>query len=251
MRTRRAPPREVVVRFARTEAFEDALLASRARTILGTAEQAALARLRPAAARRDYLGAHALARALLAELAGCEPTRVRFRYTPRGRPELVAPRGARHFRFSLSHADGVALCAVAAGCAVGADVESLRNVGRDPLNLAALVCSGREREGLRTLPASARAERLLSLWTIKEAVAKATGLGFHVPLARIAVDAEDGMPPSVRLDAGAAGDHPFLWRVESWRPTPEHMAAVAVLGKRRGPVAIRFEEGVPRWLQAR
>ena len=157
----------------RTEVYEDAVLASRAREVLGADEGAALARLRPEAARRDYLAAHALARTMLAELAGSDPARLRFRCPPRGRPELVAPPAARHLRFSISHADGIALCAVAAGCVVGADVESLRNVGPDPLGVAASVCSRREMDALAMLPASARAERLLSIWTAKEAVAKA------------------------------------------------------------------------------
>src|SRR5207245_5427694 len=130
-----------IVRFVRAEAFEGDLLARCARRILGAAERRALARLRPPAARRDYLAAHALARTMLAELAGCEPSRVRFRCSPRGRPEFDGPPGASPLRFSLSHAEGVALCAVAEGRAVGADVESLRNVGPDPLRVAEAVCS--------------------------------------------------------------------------------------------------------------
>src|SRR5438093_2142718 len=107
MSARRDPPPEVLVRFVRTEVYEDAVLASRAREVLGADEGATLARLRPAAARRDYLAAHALARTMLAELAGSDPARLRFGCPPRGRPELVAPPAARHLHFSISHADGI------------------------------------------------------------------------------------------------------------------------------------------------
>jgi len=241
MSARRDPPPEVVVRFVRTEVYEDAVLASRAREVLGADEGAALARLRPEAARRDYLAAHALARTMLAELAGSDPARLRFGCPPRGRPELVAPPAARHLHFSISHADGIALCAVAAGCVVGADVESLRNVGPDPLGVAASVCSRREMDALAMLPASARAERLLSIWTAKEAVAKATGLGFRLPLPLIAVHEESNGPPA-ESGTGAA-EEKTPWRLASFRLTPCHLAAVAVLAASSAHVALRFEVG--------
>ena len=233
---------EVTVRFVRTQALEDALLASRAREILGTAERQALARLRPDAARRDYLAAHALARMMLAELAGCEPARVHLRYSPRGRPMFIPRPGASSLRFSISHADGVALCAVAERHAVGADVESLRNVGPDPLGVAGVVCSLPERNALRALPAAGLTTRLLSIWARKEAVAKATGLGFYFPPESIVLSADDGEPRAVELDSGGTL---FGW-IASWRLTPDHVAAVAVLTAPREQVGIRFEEAVPR-----
>src|SRR5206468_11134888 len=134
---------------------------------------------------------------------------------------------ARHLRFSISHADGIALCAAAAaGCVVGADVESLRNVGPDPLGVAESVCSRREMDALAMLPAPARAERLLSIWTAKEAVAKATGLGFRLPLPLIAVHEESNGPPAESRTEAAEEKTP--WRLASLRLTPCPVAAVAV-----------------------
>ena len=179
---------------------------------------------------------------MLAELAGSDPARLRFRCPPRGRPELVAPPVARHLRFSISHADGIALCAAAAaGCVVGADVESLRSVGPDPLGVAESVCSRREMDALAMLPAPARAERLLSIWTAKEAVAKATGLGFRLPLPLIAVHEESNGPPA-EFGAGAA-EEATPWRLASLRLTPCHVAAVAVFAVSSAHVALRFEVG--------
>jgi len=244
MSARRNPRREVVVRFVRAEAFEDAVLAARARRILAADEREALARLRPVAARRDYLAAHVLARRMLAELAGSDPTQLRILSSPRGRPELVAPQGGSPLSFSISHADGVGLCAVATGCAVGADVESLRNVGPDPLGVAETVCSTRERDALRALPASARAERLLSIWTLKEAVAKARGLGFYFPLVHVTILHEGGGAPAVEFDPELADDA-SRWRLAWLRLTPCHVAAVAVRAARGDEVGIRFEEDLP------
>jgi 4'-phosphopantetheinyl transferase len=156
----------------------------------------------------------------------------------------VAPPGARRLRFSISHADGVALCAVAAACDVGADVESLRNIGPDPLGVADTVCSRRERCALRALPACARGERLLSIWTVKEAVAKATGLGFHLPLAHITVHGDGAGPPAVEFDT-EAGEDASRWRLASLRLAPWHCAAVAVRGARGDDLTIRFAEFLP------
>ena len=219
------PQREVLVRYARTEAYENAVLGAQAVSVLGDEELRILARLRPPAARRDYLAAHALARTTLAEFAGCDPRRLRFHSWPFGRPEPVTQPGARPLSFSISHTDGLALCAVSAGCPVGADVESRRNVETDPLGVARRVCSEKERNALRALTASERVDRLLYLWTFKEAVAKVRGLGFCLPLNYISVD--DACP----------------WQVTSSRLTTDHVASVAVLFPREGrPVAIRFEE---------
>jgi len=109
-------------------------LAARARALLQAPELENLLRLGPPEARRDYLAAHALVRTMLAERVDLlAPTTVRLRSTPLGKPVVVAPPDARRLRFSLSHADGIAMCAIAEDWEIGVDVESARHLGRDPL----------------------------------------------------------------------------------------------------------------------
>jgi len=216
---------EVLARFMRTAPFQDPAVARRARTLLGAEERAAFTRLRSLTARRDYLAAHALARATLAEVAGCAVWQLRFRASSLGRPAVVAPRTARRLYFSLSHADGVALCAVAPGLPVGADVETACNIGPDPLSVADHACSSEEQDALRALPPADRARRLVFLWTMKEAVAKGIGLGFYLPLNRITAMGRDSP-----------------WRLQSRRLTPDHLATVAVRTRADENVAVRFEE---------
>jgi 4'-phosphopantetheinyl transferase len=219
-----ARPHEVLVRFVRTDAYENTDVAMRARATLGADERWALDRVRAPEAHRDSLAAHALARTMVARLAGCPASQIRIGAFVGGCLEVLAPRTARRLRFSLSHADGIALCAVSSGMPVGADVESRRNVGPDPLGAAATVCSRREREALAALPLSEQADRFLALWTRKEAIAKASGHGFLVPLQNIPLD--DQSP----------------WRVAMLRLTPDHLAAVAVEWDGDGALAIRCEE---------
>lgn len=64
---------------------------------------------------------------------------------------------------------------------------------------------------------AAEPERFLAHWTLKEAYAKATGLGLHSELRRLTID----------LDRGVPG-----WQVTHLRPTPVHHLAVALRPRR-------------------
>jgi 4'-phosphopantetheinyl transferase len=226
----------------RSEAFGSVAFAVPAQQMLEADERQTLARLRPPTVRRDYLAAHVLARAMLAELAKCDPSQLHIHAARWKRPELVAPAHAQALRFSLSHADGIALCAVVAGCEVGADVESLRNLGPDPLGIAGVVCTPSELRKLHSLPRSAQAECLIALWTAKEAVAKATGLGFSLPFTRLAIG-KHCKRAWLDLDSEAAGAVQN-WRLIPLRLTPNHMAAIALPGTTHGRITIRLEEVV-------
>ncbi|HEY6223710.1 MAG TPA: 4'-phosphopantetheinyl transferase superfamily protein [Gemmatimonadales bacterium] len=216
-------PRGVLVYYVRTEPYGDDVYAHRALEVLDVAERAAYERIGSAPARRDYLAAHVLARTILGDLLGADASRIRFRTMPGGRPELASPVVAPPLRFSLAHADGVALCAVTAGRTVGADVESDANLGPDPEGVAATICSDAELEALRQLPAVERARRFLSLWTEKEALVEALGIGFRRPFARSPI-------PGTR------------WTVTSLRLTPHHVAAIAVVSLPGETIPIRVAE---------
>lgn len=219
------PSREIVIRFVRWKGPEDRPRTVRAAALLDRAESAALGLLGATDARRDHIMAHALARLTLAELAGCAPERLRFRPSPSGRREVVAPRAARGFQLSLSRADGVALCAVArpGAPAVGAVVESVRRLGPDVLGIARVICSDREQDRLRALPPAQRPERLLSLWARKEATARALG--------------PEASPPFAAIEAEAPER-----RIVERRLSPHHLAAVAVLSQGDEEPPVRFEE---------
>jgi 4'-phosphopantetheinyl transferase len=87
-----------------------------------------------------------------------------LRHETLGRPRLAAP-----LELSLSYCEGHALCALSAQGAVGVDVERIEAAppGRTDLYLSAA-----ERRACAGDPRS-----LLALWTQKEAVAKAAGIG--------------------------------------------------------------------------
>jgi 4'-phosphopantetheinyl transferase len=241
MLIQQSPPRDVVVRFARTELFQNTVLGARAETVLDEGERAILDRLHSGAARRDYLAAHALARKVIAEIAQVNPAELRVRVSEGRRPEFVLPPNTRNFRYSISHAGGIALCAVAEQRSVGADVECIGNIGHDPLSVARVICSAREMKALCALPLAARGDRLLAIWTSKEAVAKAMGLGFTVEMDRITILFRDDGAPTVRLEAGAPGAAQS-WRLASWRVAPDSMAAVAVSAAPDDEIKFKIDE---------
>ena len=220
-------PPELRVRAWRSGCFRDPVVTAASVPVLSVAERATCARLPAGGARADYLAAHLLMRTMLADLTGDDPARIRFRRARGGRPRVVGPAAARGLRFSLSRADGIVLCAVAEA-AVGADVESARRVGADPLAVAETCCGEPELEALRALPPGRRVARLLDLWTLKEAIAKAIGPGVRHPLARIDCRLDGDRPAVVFRDAAEAA----RWQLVSFRIPPHHVAAVAV---RRGP----------------
>ena len=229
-------PREVAVRFVRTAAFDEPVLAARAREWLGPAEREAFDRIRPADARRDWLAAHALARLFLSERTGAEPSRVPLRFPPGEPPRLADGRRGGGLQLSISHAAGSALCAVSEGTPVGADVESADNLGPDPLQLARVACSPRENADLEAAPDSERAARLLVLWTAKEAVAKAAGTGLRLAPSDIRILPSAGRAPA---------DRGRPWTVAWIRIPPTHAASAAVPAGPGGPVTFRFQEWRP------
>lgn len=222
---------EVVrVWFQDTTAFRtDAMQAAE---VLSDAEHARAALFHFERHRRDYTAAHALVRRVLAGCDGRPPASLPFGTGEHGKPYLLAADGTpSRWEFSLSHADGMVACAVA-GRAVGVDVERLDRVPDVDL-LATSVCSKAERERLGQLEPACRRERFIELWTLKEALLKATGVGVSFPMDQAGFDIRsDG---AIALETRATvGAH--AWAFALLTPGPRHRLAVAV--RRQGDAAV-------------
>jgi len=89
-----------------------------------------------------------------------------------GRPVLRDSRGGHGPDLSLAHSGGWIAAAVAKRGRIGIDLETPRP-GRDPLRLAAAYFSAAESR----LVAAEGEAALLALWTMREAIAKASGGG--------------------------------------------------------------------------
>jgi len=167
-----APPRAgeaAVVLFETTHwsAFE-----TEAWLLLAAAERERAARFRFAHDRCAYVLAHALWRVTLAVCLERDPGEVPLAFLPSGQPQLPGTPLAT----SLSHSGPVVLVALGAARMLGVDVE--RWPPRTAIgDLLPVICAPDEARMVRALPPAQRERTLLQLWTRKEALLKAFGMG--------------------------------------------------------------------------
>lgn len=208
---------------------------ARLAALLDDDERARAQRLRAAHDRAAYIAAHALLRAMLSAQCDVAPPDWRFAAGEHGKPFLVnGP--AQSPRFSLSHTRGVAAVAIGEGADIGVDVEAQRaetrsSTARDDLALARRFFAPEEIACLEARTGEERRDAFLALWTLKEAVIKATGQGLSAPL--------DGF--SLRLDPPRiAGDDG--WSLARLRRAGKCGVAHVACAARAASVRIDFVE---------
>ncbi|MGW7413493.1 4'-phosphopantetheinyl transferase family protein [Streptomyces sp. NPDC054863] len=216
--------------------------------------------------RRQYLVAHCLVRRVLALETGIPEAEATIRRTSRGRPYLRGLRADETFRtdrarpagppadvheldFNLSHSRGYNVVASARGHRVGVDVECLDRSAARGFGPIVESFAPEERAYLATIEAgSVRDRATLRLWTLKEAYAKARGLGLGLPFDSFAfeLDEEQGVlgfrPP--------ADDTVDRWTFAEFRPRPKVLVSLAV--DRSGdtvPRRLLLHDGFP-WSRA-
>ncbi len=215
-------PGEVYVHYRRTDDLSaDDLAASL--SSLSDDERARSARFVFDRDRVEYAAAHALLRTSLSVYAEGEPAAWIFGREPGGKPVLAAAHGAA-LAFNLAHTRGLVACAITGGADVGVDVEA---VDRDvPDAVIGRVFSAAEQSALRRCPTDAsRRERVLELWTLKEAYLKATGLGLARPPRSVCFEIGD----RARVAVLPEGDvDPTEWHFEVTTPMDGYRLAVAL-----------------------
>lgn len=133
------------------------------------------ARFRHALDRDTYTIAHAFWRVALGVALNIDPARVALSRAPDGQPQLPGTGLAT----SLSHSGTLVAVAIAKGQTVGVDIEGYPPRG-NLHEIADVLCSATESAGMEALGGDARTRALLELWTRKEALLKAFGVGLRV-----------------------------------------------------------------------
>ncbi|MEU0671745.1 4'-phosphopantetheinyl transferase superfamily protein [Streptomyces sp. NPDC006172] len=176
--------------------------------------------------RGRFLLGCALSRIALGELLGVAPAEVPLRRAcprcggPHGKPRLAVPHGSpfADVDFSVTHSGDVVGVAVARGAAVGLDVEeSGSGAALDVDTVAPVALTDAEFAALNARPPAERASAFLGVWTRKEAVLKALGVGLTVPPRRLEVSVPP-LPPTV-----------LSWPTQPPPPQALTMADVAVM----------------------
>jgi 4'-phosphopantetheinyl transferase len=160
--------------------------------LLDATEQARAARFRFQHHRSSYVLAHALWRIALGTCLGLEASRVPLTSTPAGQPLLPGSGLAT----SLSHSGHWVAIAICSAATIGIDIE------RSPTHmtlqvLLPTICTPTELAWLQHLPESAREQAALALWTRKEALLKAFGVGLTADPAALSSIAEGPIAPPV------------------------------------------------------
>jgi len=180
--------------------------------------------------RCDFIAAHAILRQILARYLRRSPIELQFSYGAFGKPELRSRSEKGRLHFNMSHSDRLALYAVTRRGPVGVDIERVRPaVLHDSVPEAFF--SVNEAALLRALPQDLQLQSFFSMWTRKEAYAKARGEGLWNVL---------GVPlePFRHTDqATAAKVGSRALRIQSLRPGSGYVAALAA---DRQDVALRF-----------
>jgi 4'-phosphopantetheinyl transferase len=207
---------------------------ARCRDVLDDGERARAAAFLSQRDRQQFTVAHGALRILAARELQATPSALRWDRGPYGKPALAAPWSG--LSTSLSHSADLIAVAIAAGRAVGVDIQHLVP-GMDVVAMstrfyppaeAAHVAADRD-EG-------ARAERFTRLWSRKEAVVKAAGgrLWPNLKIAVLGCDVVSGevvrcaepagpyrvadvpAPEGFRAAVALAGAAPFVARAVAW-----------------------------------
>nr|WP_235001196.1 4'-phosphopantetheinyl transferase superfamily protein [Marinactinospora thermotolerans] len=223
--------------WAAPSAASPALLA-----LLDEEERRRHARYQQAADRDRYVVAHALARLLCAEEAGCAPEEVGFelrcghcdRPEPHGKPHPVGP--AAGLEISISHSGGRVVVALTRQVPVGVDVEEVR-ASRDIDGLGDYVLTPTEQAALKALSGRERVSGFFTYWARKEALLKATGEGLAGGLTSVEVSGPDTTAAVLSWNSPAA---PADVALEDLEAGEDYRAALALLAP--GPVRVRVHD---------
>jgi 4'-phosphopantetheinyl transferase len=169
--------------------------------------------------KNAFIAAHALLRYGLLWITGSIDWQIRNGEL--GKPELVPVGDGPVPSFNLSHTRGLAAVAVCVGREVGIDAEAV-NQDFAFEEIVATHFGPSEQAELAAYDGTTRVEAFFRLWTLKEALLKATGYGLSRPLTDIIVKLE---PLSIIVCSNCSERH--AWQIRQRKLTGSHWCSLA------------------------
>jgi 4'-phosphopantetheinyl transferase len=188
--------------------------------------------------RARFVLARSFLREVLGRHLGVAPEAVRLREASGRKPALDGPDAAAGLDFSLSRSGGIVLCGVVARGRIGVDVERVRSLP-DLADVAATAMSAAELASWSAEPARHRERRFFEIWTRKEALGKATGLGISRGPRGLAVPLD---VPAGRAVTVAGDDPGERWLLSDLALGEGTAACVVVEAPAAGHGAARCED---------
>ena len=189
--------------------------------VLDDEERARAERFHFAEDRIRFVARRSMLRQLLGTYLGVVSQSVSYEFGSNGKPFVAG------CSFNTSHAGSLGVVAITQDRAIGVDIEDVTAEHDPSLLLPALT----PEEQRALAGGEAMVESILAIWTRKEALVKAIGVGLAVTPKRFATFVGDD---GVVIDPRA--DHEDVWRVDSLAVPHGYVAAVA--GEGSAPLQI-------------
>lgn len=146
-----------------------------------------------------------------------------FSQTAHGKPILPPP--FENVHFNISHSGHSALIAITQTAAVGVDIEVHQPL-KDLTGLLEMVGHPRELAAWQALPSEERTNGFYQLWTLKEALSKAVGLGLGLDFRKLEIGMQHGKQAGlIQIDGSL--DKQAIWQIQALAPQPGYSAALA------------------------
>src|SRR5437867_2105719 len=187
---------------------------ARCNVAISPAEKTRMGQFRFERDRDSYRAAHALARLALSWRERAVPPHAWvFQETSHGRPEIAARRGFPQLRFNISHTRHLVACIVTRELDCGVDVELIDRCS-DLHDHAHSVLAPAELATIAGASNTERATLLCRYWTLKEAYAKALGLGMSLAFILGTVAAKWVVLGRIKPGSGSRGNGV----AQRWKP---------------------------------
>ena len=206
-----------------------------AAALLNAEELARVASIVDSDTRAQHAVGRALIRIIGARAAGCSPGDLSVAVSDTGKPWLPQ---VPDLHVSISHSRQIVVVAATSVAPVGVDVEPPTAPTVDPQRLAQRLFPSAEARALAELSDGKLADGFSRLWTIKEAVAKALGVGVIPALSQVVVDPNAGDLQLVDVGHGPPADLWTLHQLTAPGGTEKIAVAIPAPGVRLAPVSV-------------
>jgi len=225
------PRGDIHVYFSFPDQINDETLLTKYRYFLSKEEKEQWQRFHFAQHQHQYLVTRALIRTTLSLYTNKDPSDWCFSLNNYGKPEIKRKPRDPHIRFNLSHTDGLIMCAVMLENDIGVDVEN-RERNNELKKIADRYFSSQEICTLHQAPKNLQKHLFFEYWTLKESYIKARGMGLSIPLDQFSFDITSKEKEGVKISFDPQfNDNPHHWRFLRFKPSHQHLAALAIKSK--------------------
>ena len=216
-------PGTIGLTLARFTPHERSQWLARSAALLNAAELGRVAAITDPDARARHAVGRALVRLVGAQAADCSPLQLEVAVTDTGKPWLPE---LPDLHVNVAHTHRAVIVATASVAPVGVDIEHPAAATAQPQRVAQRLFASDEVSALHELSEDKLADWFASVWTIKEAVAKALGVGIMPALSQVVVDRGDA---GLTLAAVCGGPPAESWTLHQLvAPGGSEKIAVAV-----------------------